>query len=69
MIEFLNIVLTYTIIFVLFSVLIVLFVGIISMLKGGEFNKRWSNKLMRARVVLQGLAVFLILITAYLFAN
>jgi hypothetical protein len=69
LIEFLNIVLPYTIIVVLFSVLIVLFVGIISMLKGGEFNKRWSNKLMRARVVLQGLAVFLILITAYLFAN
>ena len=36
---------------------------------GYQFNKRWSNKLMRARVVLQGLAVFLILITAYLFAN
>jgi|TARA_B100000700_G_scaffold205204_1_gene225637 Hypoxia induced protein conserved region. len=39
------------------------------MLRGGDFNKRWSNKLMRARVILQGLAIVLILLTAYLFAN
>jgi hypothetical protein len=39
------------------------------MLKGGEFNKRWGNKLMRARVILQGLAVLLILLTAYLFSG
>ncbi len=68
MIDFLNIVLPYSILLVLFAVLIVLFIGIISMLKGGEFNKRWSNKLMRARVFLQALAIILILITAYLFS-
>ena len=45
------------------------FIGIISMLRGGDFNKRWSNKLMRARVILQGLAILLILLTAYLFTN
>jgi hypothetical protein len=39
------------------------------MLKGGEFNKRWGNKLMRARVALQGLAIILILLTAYLFSG
>jgi ABC-type dipeptide/oligopeptide/nickel transport system permease component len=61
--------LPYTILVVLFAVLIVLFIGIISMLKGGEFNKKWSNKLMRARVILQGLAIALILLTAYLFSN
>ena len=54
---------------VLIAVLIVLLIGIISMLKGGEFNKRWSNKLMRARVALQGLAVILILLAAYLFSK
>ncbi len=69
MIDFLNLVLPYTIIIVLFAVLIVLFLGIISMLKGGDFNKKWSNKLMRARVILQGLAISLILLTAYLFTN
>ena len=69
MIDFLNLILPYAIFIVLFSVLLVLFIGIISMLRGGNFNKRWSNKLMRARVILQGLAIVLILLTAYLFAN
>jgi len=69
LIEFLNLILPYVIFIVLFSVLLVLFIGIISMLRGGDFNKRWSNKLMRARVILQGLAIVLILLTAYLFAN
>ena len=69
MIEFLNLILPYAIFIVLFSVLLVLFIGIISMLRGGDFNKRWSNKLMRARVILQGLAILLILLTAYLFTN
>ena len=69
MIDFLNLILPYAIFIVLFSVLLVLFIGIISMLRGGDFNKRWSNKLMRARVILQGLAILLILLTAYLFAN
>ncbi len=69
MIEFLNLILPYAIFIVLFSVLLVLFIGIISMLRGGDFNKRWSNKLMRARVILQGVAIVLILLTAYLFAN
>ena len=68
MIDVLNIILPYLILLVLFAVLIVLFIGIISMLKGGEFNKRWGNKLMRARVFLQALAIILILITAYLFS-
>lgn len=69
MIDFLNLILPYAIFIVLFSVLLVLFIGIISMLRGGDFNKRWSNKLMRTRVILQGLAIVLILLTAYLFAN
>ena len=66
MIDFLNLILPYAIFIVLFSVLLVLFIGIISMLRGGDFNKRWGNKLMRARVILQGLAILLILLTAYL---
>ena len=69
MIDFLNLILPYAIFIVLFSVLLVLFIGIISMLRGGDFNKRWGNKLMRARVILQGLAIVLILLTAYLFTN
>jgi hypothetical protein len=32
------------------------------MAKGGEFNKKYGNKLMRARVALQGLAILLFII-------
>ncbi len=39
------------------SVLGVLVVGIVSMVKGGEFNKKYGNRLMRARVILQGVAL------------
>ncbi len=35
----------------------VLGIGIFSMVKGGEFNEKYGNKLMRARVMLQGLAI------------
>lgn len=69
MLGILNTILPYIIYIVLFSVLVVLIIGIIAMLKGGDFNKRWGNKLMRARVALQGLAVILILVTAYLLSQ
>jgi hypothetical protein len=38
----------------------VLIVGVVSMMRGGEFNKRNSNKLMRARVILQGVTLALL---------
>ncbi|MBK6895099.1 MAG: twin transmembrane helix small protein [Alphaproteobacteria bacterium] len=47
------------------AVLGVLVVGIVGMLKGGEFNKKYGNKLMQARVMLQGLALVLLML-AYL---
>jgi len=37
----------------------VLFVGVFSMARGGEFNRRNSNKLMRARIVCQAVALLL----------
>ncbi len=45
------------------ATLSVLVVGVISMVRGGEFNKRNANKLMRARVVLQGITLALLAIT------
>ena len=36
-----------------------LLLGVFSMAKGGEFNRRYGNKLMRARVILQGLAILI----------
>ena len=55
--------------FVLFAVLVILAIGIISMLKGGNFNKKWGNKLMRARVGLQALAILLILLITIFFSR
>lgn len=43
------------------SVVAVLILGILSMLKGGELNKKYGNKLMIARVALQALAVILLM--------
>jgi hypothetical protein len=39
------------------ATLATLMVGVISMGKGSDFNKRNANKLMRLRVILQGLAL------------
>lgn len=46
----------------------VLFLGLISMVKGGAFNARYGNRLMRLRVAVQGLAVALIAAAMLLFA-
>jgi hypothetical protein len=48
------------------SVLAVLVFGLGSFARGGEFNARWSNKIMRLRVVLQLLAVALIALFVWL---
>ena len=40
----------------------VLFLGLFSMARGGEFAKRNSNRFMRWRVIMQGIAVVLFLI-------
>ena len=37
-----------------------LFAGLVSMARGGTFNARWSNRLMRARVIAQGAALVLL---------
>ena len=39
------------------ATLAVLLVGIIAMLRGGAFNAKYGNRLMRARIAMQALAV------------
>jgi hypothetical protein len=39
-----------------------LLLGVFSMAKGGEFNRKYGNKLMRLRIVLQGLAILLFIV-------
>lgn len=41
------------------AVLGILVLGLFSMAKGGEFNKKYGNRLMQARVTLQGVALAL----------
>ena len=50
----------YLISVVVVAVVIVLAVGVIGMLRGGPFNAKYGNKLMRARVALQALAIALL---------
>lgn len=45
---------------VLGAVLAVLVIGVFNMLKGGEFNRKHGNRLMRWRVILQAGAVVLL---------
>jgi hypothetical protein len=42
------------------ATLVVLLVGVVSMLRGGQFNAKNSNRLMRLRVLMQLIAVLLI---------
>jgi hypothetical protein len=48
-----------------FVVLIVLTIGIGSFAKGGEFNRKHSNRLMRYRIIAQAVAVLFIVIVAW----
>ncbi len=38
--------------------------GVVAMARGGGFNARWGNKLMRLRIVAQGTAVALLAVLA-----
>ncbi len=44
----------------LLAVVGVLLVGVFAMARGGEFNRKYGNKLMQARVAIQAVAVGLL---------
>ncbi|PQM67898.1 MAG: hypothetical protein CML70_07440 [Rhodobacterales bacterium] len=46
-------------------VLIILMFGIGSFAKGGNFGRKYSNKLMRWRIIAQAVAVLLIIVFVY----
>ncbi len=52
----------------LVATVVVLFAGVVSMARGGSFDARWGNKLMRLRVIVQGAAVALLAVLAALMA-
>lgn len=56
---------TIALVVAMLLVLGVLGLGMFSMMKGGEFNKKYGNKLMQARVILQGVALALLALAYY----
>ncbi len=44
------------------STLGVLFLGLGGFIAGGQFNEKYGNRIMQARVVLQGITVLLIML-------
>ena len=56
-------------IMLLVTVGIVLILGIGTLFKGGETSKKYSNKLMQLRVLLQFIAILALIGFAYFFKN
>ena len=53
----------------LITVGVVLILGIGTLFKGGETSKKYSNKLMQLRVLLQFIAIVVLVSFAYFFKN
>ena len=53
----------------LIAVGVVLILGIGTLFKGGETSKKYSNKLMQLRVLLQFIAIIILACFAYFFKN
>ena len=49
--------------------LIVLVTGLISMARGGAFNRKNANRLMRLRVLFQGIAIVIFLVLIFFFTG
>ena len=56
-------------IILLVAVGVVLILGIGTLFKGGETSKKYSNKLMQLRVLLQFIAILVLVAFAYFFKN
>ena len=56
-------------IFLLLAVGVVLILGIGTLFKGGDTSKKYSNKLMQLRVILQFIAIIALVGFAYFFKN
>ena len=54
----------YIVVIAVLAVLVILMIGLGSFTKGGEFNRKYANKLMRMRIIAQAVAVLLIIVFA-----
>jgi hypothetical protein len=59
----------YAIALACLAVLVILVFGLASFARGGEFNRKWSNKIMRLRVAAQFVAVVLIVLFVWIFGG
>lgn len=57
-----TVVLYYVVIAAILIVAVILGVGLIGFMRGGEFNRKYANKIMRLRLLGQFIAVILIVI-------
>ena len=48
------------------AVLVVLLVGVAGFARGGDFNRKYANKIMRLRLLAQFVAILLILLLVWL---
>ena len=53
----------------LMAVAVVLILGIVTLFKGGSTSKKYSNKLMQLRVLLQFIAIIVLVGLAYFFKD
>tara|TARA_B110000967_G_C18616345_1_gene426539 strand:- start:120 stop:320 length:201 start_codon:yes stop_codon:yes gene_type:complete len=51
------------------AVAVVLIMGIYTLFKGGNTSKKYSNKLMQLRVLLQLIAIIVLVLMAYFFKD
>ncbi len=62
--ELLSVLLKVLIGIALVATVAALVAGVVAMARGGSFDARWGNKLMRLRIVAQGAAVALLAVLA-----
>ncbi|MEI4473246.1 twin transmembrane helix small protein [Frigidibacter sp. MR17.24] len=56
----------YVVVAAVLGVLVILMIGIGGFAKGGEFNRRHANRIMRYRIIGQAVAIALILLFVWL---
>jgi len=59
----------FIVVIAILLVLVILMIGLGGFTTGGEFNKKYANKLMRWRIIAQAAAVALILLYVVLRGN
>jgi hypothetical protein len=59
-----------TLLFITLALVIgILFLGLFSMARGGEFNRKYGNLFMRFRVAAQAVAILLVLLLIFLMSR